>query len=113
MNMKKQLSVVLLCFVFIAAAFAHGGMQHVIGTVTQVSADSITVKTLKSGLVTVALAADTQFMKDKTAVKITDMKVGDRVVIHAKKDEKEATKLVAHMVMIGETSGMSHHDLHS
>ena len=113
MNMKKHLSVLLLCLVFIPATFAHEGMQHVMGTVTQVSADSITVKTLKSGLVTVALAADTEFMKDKTAVKITDVKVGDRVVIHAKKDAKDATKLVAHMVMIGQKNGLSHHDPHS
>ena len=112
--MNKQLSVLLFCLVFImAAAFAHGDMQHVMGTVIQVSADSIAVKTTKGALVRVAVAADTQFMKDKAAVKIADLKVGDRVVIEAKKDPKDATKLVAHMVMIGQKNGMSNHDPHS
>ena len=84
--------------------------KHIMATVTQVSADSIIVKTTKGALVTVAVAADTQFMKDKTIVKIADVKVGNRVVIEAKKDSKDATKLVAHMVMIGQMDGMAHHD---
>ena len=110
MTLKKHLAVLLFSFPFLATmAFAHGDMQHVMGTVTRVSADSITVKTAKSALVTVALAADTQFMKDKTAAKITDVKVGDRVVIHAKKDEKDATKLLAHVVMIGKMDNMADH----
>ena len=112
--MKKQLSLLLFYFAFMASvASAHGDMQHIMGTVTQVSADSITVKTTKGALVTAAVAADTQFMKDKTAVKITDLKVGDKVVIHAKKDPQDAAKLVAHMVMIGHQGRMSHHDPHS
>ena len=112
--MKRQLSVLSLCLFFVtAAAFAHGDMQHIMGTVTKVSSDSITVKTTKGEVVTVAVAADTQFMKDKATAKIADLKVGDKVVVHAKKDEKDSTKLVAHMVMIGQMNGMSHHDPHS
>ena len=108
--MKKHLALLSFCLVFFAVlAFAHGEMQHVMGTVTQVSADSITVKTTKGRLVTVAVAADTQFMKDKAEAKIADVKVGNRIVIEAKKDQKDATKLVAHMVMIGQMDGMSHH----
>lgn len=112
--MKKRLSVLLFCLAFMAlVALPHGDMQHIMGTVTQVSADSITVKTTKGALVTVAVATDTQFMQDKTAVKITGLKVGDKVVIHAKKDAQDATKLVAHMVMIGHQGRMSHLDPHS
>ena len=110
--MKKHLAVLLICLVVIATAFAHEGMRHIMGTVTQVSFDSITVKTTNGALVTVAVAADTQFMKDKAEVKIADVKVGDRVVIEAKKDAKDATKLVAHMVMIGQMDSMAHHDAH-
>ena len=105
--MKRHLAVLSLCLLFIVvAAFAHNGMEHVMGTVTQTSADSITVKTTKGALVTIA--SDTQFMKDKAEVKIGDVKVGDRVVIEAKKDPKDATELVAHMVMIGQMDEMSH-----
>src|ERR1700687_534015 len=54
---------------------------------------------------TVAVAAETKFMKDKDEVRITDVKVGDRVVIEAKlrrrRIAKEASNLVAHMVMLG------------
>ncbi len=113
MNSKKHLAVLLVCLVVTAAAFTHEGMEHVMGTVTQASADSITVKTTKGVLVTVALATDTQFMKDKVAIKIADVKMGDRVVIEAKKDPKDATKLVAHMVMIGQMGGKAHHQPHS
>ena len=108
--MKKHLAVLSFCLVFLAAmALAHGDMQHVMGTVTQISADSITVKTTKGKVVTVVVAADTKFMKDKADAKIADVKVGDRVVIEAKKDEKDATKLVAHMVMMGQMHKTAHH----
>ena len=107
--MNKQLSVLLFCLVLIAAAaFAHGDMQHIMGTVTQVSADSITVKTTKGDVLTIGVAANTQFMRGKVAAKISDLKAGDKVVIHAKKDEKDATKLVAHMVMIGKMDSKPH-----
>ena len=112
--MKKHLAVLSLCLVFFAAmAFAHGDMQHVMGTVTRVSSDSITVKTTKGEVITLAITTDTQFTKGKTPAKIADLKAGDKVVIHVKKDEKDSTKLVAHTVMIGEANGMSHHDSHS
>ena len=111
--MKKHLAVLSFCLAFLSAtAFGHGDMQHIMGTVTQVSTDSITVKTTKGRLVTVAVAAETKFMKEKAEVKIADVKVGDRVVIEAKKDAKDATKLVAHMVMIGQMDSMAHHDAH-
>ena len=111
--MRKHLAVLSFCLVFLVGmAFAHGDMEHVMGTVTQVSTDSITVKTTKGPVVTVAVATDTKFMKNKAEVKIADLKVGDKVVIHARKDEKDATKLVAHMVMIGQMDGMAHHDTH-
>ena len=45
--MKRHLAVLSLCLLFIVvAAFAHNGMEHVMGTVTQTSADSITVSYL-------------------------------------------------------------------
>lgn len=112
--MKKQFAVLSFCFAFLAVvAFAHGDMQHIMGTVTKVTESSITVKTTKGALVTVTVAAETKFMKDKAEVKISDVTVGTKVVIEAKKDEKDATKLVAHMVTIGQMAGMSHHSPHN
>jgi hypothetical protein len=77
-------------------AFAHGGEEHVIGTVTKVAQDSITVKTTANKTVTVGVAPETKFIKSKAAAKIGDLSVGNRVVIHAK--EITEGKLVADTV---------------
>jgi hypothetical protein len=95
--MKVRVLILIACISMIAvAAFAHGDEQHVIGTVASVSTDSITVKTTANALVTVAIIPQTTFSKNKAAAKLTDLKVGDRVVIHAK--EPSEGKLVADTV---------------
>ena len=83
------------------SVFAHGNMQHVKGKVTQISSDSITVKTTASAVVTVKVDPETEFVKGASPAKITDLKVGDRVVIHAKKD---GDKLLAHTVKFGQSA---------
>jgi len=95
--MKARSFILIACISLItAAAFAHGDEQHVIGTVATVTKDSITVKTTANTLVTVVVVPQTTFSKNKSAAKLSDLNVGDRVVIHA----KEATegKLVADTV---------------
>jgi len=95
--MKTRILVLIACISLItAAAIAHGGEEHVIGTVASVAKDPITVKTATNALVTVAVVPQTTFSKNKSAAKLSDLNVGDRVVIHA----KEATegKLVADTV---------------
>ncbi|HYL38519.1 MAG TPA: hypothetical protein VEV17_21565 [Bryobacteraceae bacterium] len=79
-------------------AFAHGGLEHVLGTVVKASDTSITVKTTAGKMVDVNLDAKTTFAKGTQAIQKTDIKVGDRVVIHA---EKSGDKLTAHTVEIG------------
>jgi hypothetical protein len=82
--MKVRILLVVACLSFItAAAFAHGGEEHVIGTVAKIAPDSITVKTTANKMVTVAVATETKFIKDKAAAKVADLVVGTRVVIHA------------------------------
>jgi preprotein translocase subunit YajC len=75
---------------------AHGGEEHVIGTVSKVVPDSITVKTGVKTTATVAVVAKTTFSTAKHAAKIADLKLGDRVVIHA--TEPVEGKLVADTV---------------
>ncbi len=77
-------------------ALAHGGEEHVIGTIAKVTRDSIAVKTPSHKLVIVAIARETRFMKDKVAAKMADLNLGDRVVIHA--NEPTEGKLVADTV---------------
>ena len=95
--MKVRLFILIACISLIAAAaYAHGDEEHVIGTVASVTTDSITVKTTANALVTVAVVPQTTFNKNKAAAKLADLKVGDRVVIHAK--EPTEGKLVADTV---------------
>jgi hypothetical protein len=95
--MKLRALVLIACISLIgAAALAHGDEEHVIGTVATVTKDSITVKTTANALVTVAVVSQTTFSKNKAAAKLSDLNVGDRVVIHAK--EPTEGKLVADTV---------------
>jgi hypothetical protein len=79
-------------------AIAHGGLEHVMGTVVKASDTSITVKTTAGKLVEVGMDAKTTLAKSNQPIQKTDIKVGDRVVIHA---EKSGEKLTAHTVEIG------------
>ena len=82
--MKARLLVLVVCISLAAmATFAHGGEEHVMGTVTKVTANSITVKTTAKDPVTVGVVPATKFMMGKMAMTIDGLKVGDRVVIHA------------------------------
>lgn len=95
--MKTRVLMLCMCISLVAAAaLAHGGEEHVIGTVAKVAPDSITVKTTANKMVTVGVMAATTFTKGKVAAKLADLIVGDRVVIHAK-EPKEGT-LVADTV---------------
>jgi hypothetical protein len=100
-KMKLKIVILSICMTLsTAAAFAHGGEEHVTGTVTSVTDKAITVKTTKAP-VTVNVASTTTFIKSKAAAKVSDLKVGDRVVIHAKEGLGE--KLVADTVEFGAT----------
>ena len=81
-----------------APAMAHGGMEHVMGVVEAVTDTSLTVKTTAGKSVEVALDGKTTFTRKSQAIQKTEIKVGDRVVVHA---EKSGNKLVAHTVQLG------------
>jgi hypothetical protein len=79
-------------------AFAHGGMEHVRGTVAKVSDQSVTVTTTDGKTVEVLLNTQTTFTRADKPIQKSGLKVGDRVVIHAtEKDEI----LTAHTVEVG------------
>ena len=65
-------------------ARAHNGLEHVMGTVAKVSASAIEVTTTAGKNTTVMVDASTKWMKGASAVKASDVKPGERVVIHAK-----------------------------
>ena len=69
------------------------------GTMTKVSDASVTVKTTAGKTVVVGLDPKlTTYQRAKQPIQKTDIKVGDRIVIHAVEVNE---KLVAHTVEIG------------
>jgi len=80
--MKSVASSICILLFLSTMVFAHGNEKHVMGTVTKVDDTSIVVKT-KEGDKTVMVMPTTKFMKGTAAITQKDVKVGDRVVIHA------------------------------
>ena len=78
--------------------FAHGGMEHITGTITNMSDKVITVKTTNGKIVQVHLDATTEYSRGKAAAAIVNLREGDRVVVHAMEMNGS---LVAHQVKIG------------
>jgi len=79
-------------------ALAHGGLEHVRGTVAKISDASVTVTTTAGKTVEVLLDAGTTYARADKPIQKSDLKVGDRVVIHA---AEQGTTLTAHTVEVG------------
>jgi nitrate reductase NapAB chaperone NapD len=88
---------------------AHGGLVHVMGTIANIADTSVTVTGTDGKPVVVLLDAKTTYSRNSQAIKKTDLKVGDKVVIHAEKDEKDPKKLTAKTVEIGATATAPSH----
>jgi hypothetical protein len=95
MKVRVQATAIFLSLVFAVAAFAHGDKVHVTGTIEKVSPDVVSVKTTDGKTVEVKLAATTVYIlrdgksKEGTPAKVSDLAVGQRVVIHATPKGKE------------------------
>jgi len=79
--MKQLLSIIALVLAVSAGALAHNGNDHVRGTVTQVSAQSVTVQLADKTTKTLTISAKTEFEAAGKPGHLADVKVGDRVVI--------------------------------
>jgi hypothetical protein len=97
--MKFRLCVLFAALFATILALAHGNYQHVMGTLTKISENSVTVHTTSNDDVEVAISPETKFSKGDAAVTVRELRVGDRVVIHAAKTNDG--KLAAHTVQIG------------
>ena len=96
MRIDMKTAVLTLCAVLIwcSAAWSHGDEQHVLGTVTKIEAGTITVSTATGATTVVNIVAATKFVRGGAPATIKDLKVGDRVAIHAKpKAPLEATEV--------------------
>jgi hypothetical protein len=100
MNHKLHTTIiikVLIAATFALQAFAHGGFDHVIGTVAKVENNVLTVKTPK-GDVDVKLDDKTEITIDDKKAETADLKLGARVVVDVPEGSKDK---VAHSVKIG------------
>ena len=96
--MKKH-SFTLTCALLLSTfAAAHGNMDHVMGTISELTSHSISVKATDGTVKVVEFDSDTKFLKGDASVTVKDVHVGDRVVIHA---HKKDTMLHAAEVKIG------------
>jgi len=98
--MRRIGSAMLLILAFSLVTLAHGTDKHVLGTVTKIADSEITVQAQDGSLQVVKIAPDTSFVKSGASASIKDLKVGDRVVIHAK---PVGSDLIAHEVRFGKT----------
>jgi hypothetical protein len=94
--MKKALFLGLL--IVAPVLDAHGGHDHVLGTVTAVTETRLDVKTGDGKVMTIRLTGETKYEKDKKPATLKDVKAGLRVVVDADNDKDS---LVAKDVKIG------------
>ena len=107
----KKLCVTLISALFCtlllsSLTFAHGGMEHVMGTVTAITDHSLSVKTSDGVVTTVEFDGETKFIKGDAAATVKDVQVGSRVVIHAHKHDNS---LHAAEVKIGKSAASRQH----
>src|SRR5713226_4336593 len=96
--MKHTVAIVTLLFALSLMALAHGKEKHVMGTVASISDTSIAVETTAKKSVTVDVSDKTKFSKSGASSTLKDVKVGEKVAIHA---DAADDKLVAHEVHFG------------
>ena len=82
-------------------AMAHPGHEHkIMGTVTMAAVDHVMLKDQDGKDATVSINKDTKFLRAKKAMKVSDVKVGMRIVVTAVTD-KDDDKSIATVIELG------------
>ena len=102
------LRVGLILVALAAQIIAHGGFEHVIGTVVKVENNVLTVKTAK-GDVDVKLSEKTEITRNDQKAQAADLKPGTRIVVDVPEGSKDR---VAHSVKVG-VSGVASAPAHT
>ena len=97
----KRLFFLVVLVLFTRVSYAHNGMQHIRGIVTAVTGTSITVKTVDGLVRTIALNGATKYSQSGSLMTIRDVKVGDRIVIHATEKNEKLTAAEVNLGAIG------------
>lgn len=102
--MQRTAAVVTFLLALSTIALGHGNQKHIMGTVTSIAENSITVETTSKKFVTVEVSAATKFEKSGSPASLKDLKVGDKVVVHV---DAKGEKLVATEVHFGASKKQS------
>jgi hypothetical protein len=92
-QIARAAAALVLALAFCVPTFAHGTNAHVRGVVTQVTAKSVTVQQADNTTKTLTFNAKTTFERAGKPAAMTDLKVGDRVVIDVPKNSSEALEV--------------------
>jgi hypothetical protein len=104
--MKRKLAILFVVVLVSAAASAHNGMDHVIGIVSKLTATTITVVQEKDHTpVEFVTTNETIYERANVPSHRANLKLGDRVVIHAIKVNGH---LQAHEVQFADASALAH-----
>jgi hypothetical protein len=83
------------------ALSAHEGHDHkVMGVVTAIHENHLEVKDVKGKITTHTIAATTKITRAKTKLAVSDIKVGDRVVVTTRETKDKAGKAVINVVSV-------------
>ncbi|MHB8797825.1 MAG: heavy metal-binding domain-containing protein [Thermoanaerobaculia bacterium] len=85
MKRTLKLTTLILTVMTAMAAFAHGGNEDIMGTVTRAEKGQIEVKSADGKVVAVAVTSATIYKKEKGSATLADVKPGVRVAIEAMK----------------------------
>jgi len=110
MHSKKIVSAAFLLTLGAFGAFAHNGIEHIMGTLNAKSETSVTVKTVKDILVTVLLDPSTTYSYNDKVSTLGALKPGERVVVNAKDDSADKLHAVSIRWGANSTSHADHDD---
>ena len=86
--LKKLTACAFALLLSAAALLAHGNATHLMGTVTAVGKDTVTIQDKDGKALVVMLEKTTKYFKSKKPANIDEMKIGTRVVIDAEMNQK-------------------------
>ncbi|MEO8724933.1 MAG: hypothetical protein ABI383_02315 [Acidobacteriaceae bacterium] len=98
--MRTCLMALLVSLAFVTTASAHAHGKHLMGTVDSITNNEIVVATASGEKASATLTPETRYVRGKDTIFSSDIKIGEKVVVHAKAGEN-GKGLVAEEVHVG------------
>jgi hypothetical protein len=86
--LNKLIACTVALLLTAGLVLAHGNATHLMGTVTAVGKDTVTIQDKDGKSLVVMLEKTTKYFKSKKPASIDELKIGTRVVIDAEMNEK-------------------------